>query len=236
MAGWIGKILRVNLSKNTWAVEDLDPDLASQLGYEINGSSRSRRLRLNLPAIKIDPRVERMPAQLSQDVRTRFQGAAVGILCAFIALAVLMHFFFCYCCLLICRKAGTPPGLLIWFPFFQLFPLFRAARMSYWSVFGLCTPQLFGVVAAVTAPGSVDPNSPKVLLLLVLGLISLLVPAAIVTRWCIKICRARNKSGWLALLLLLPPTSLFAFLYLAFSNGEEEEAALPNPGYVTFTR
>jgi len=30
MAGWIGKILRVNLSKNTWAVEDLDPDLAKE--------------------------------------------------------------------------------------------------------------------------------------------------------------------------------------------------------------
>jgi hypothetical protein len=38
--------------------------------------------------------------------------------------------------------------------------------------------------------------------------------------WCIKIVQARDKNGWLALLLLLPLTNIFAFLFLAFADGE----------------
>jgi hypothetical protein len=40
--------------------------------------------------------------------------------------------------------------------------------------------------------------------------------------WCVKIVKARRKSGWLAFWLLFPVTSLPAFLYLAFSNGAPE--------------
>jgi hypothetical protein len=34
----------------------------------------------------------------------------------------------------------------------------------------------------------------------------------------IKIVKSRGKSPWVAFLLILPPTSLFAFLYLALSR------------------
>lgn len=44
----------------------------------------------------------------------------------------------------------------------------------------------------------------------VLNIIALIV-------WSIKICKSRGKSPFVAFLLILPPTSLFAFLYLAFS-------------------
>jgi uncharacterized protein DUF5684 len=37
--------------------------------------------------------------------------------------------------------------------------------------------------------------------------------------WCFKIADARNKNALVGILLLLPITSLFAFLYLAFSDG-----------------
>jgi hypothetical protein len=36
--------------------------------------------------------------------------------------------------------------------------------------------------------------------------------------WCVKIVKTRGKSPWVAFLLLLPVTSFFAFLYLAFSR------------------
>ena len=39
--------------------------------------------------------------------------------------------------------------------------------------------------------------------------------------WCFKITSARGKSIWVAILLLLPGLSLFAFLYLAFSSANE---------------
>jgi hypothetical protein len=41
--------------------------------------------------------------------------------------------------------------------------------------------------------------------------------------WCINIVKARGKSVWVTILLLLPVTSFFAFLYLAFSNEAVEE-------------
>jgi len=41
--------------------------------------------------------------------------------------------------------------------------------------------------------------------------------------WCIKITQARGKSGWVAVMLLLPVTSLFAYLYLAFSSAKPPE-------------
>jgi hypothetical protein len=36
--------------------------------------------------------------------------------------------------------------------------------------------------------------------------------------WAIKIVKSRGKNAWVAFLLILPPTTLFAFLYLAFSR------------------
>jgi hypothetical protein len=52
--------------------------------------------------------------------------------------------------------------------------------------------------------------------------------------WCFNIVKARGKSIWVGVLLLLPVTSPFAFLYLAFSNGappdEDEE---PEPKIMT---
>ena len=37
--------------------------------------------------------------------------------------------------------------------------------------------------------------------------------------WSFKIAKARGKSAWVGAFLLLPITNLFAFLYLAFSDG-----------------
>jgi hypothetical protein len=48
---------------------------------------------------------------------------AAGVLAAF-------HLIFCFFLKLICQKAGNEPGILIWLPVFQLFPLLRAAAMS----------------------------------------------------------------------------------------------------------
>jgi hypothetical protein len=48
--------------------------------------------------------------------------------------------------------------------------------------------------------------------------------------WCLNIAKARGKSAWVGILLFLPITCLFAFLYLAFSDGdpaEEEEQRGP---------
>jgi hypothetical protein len=56
-------------------------------------------------------------------------------------------------------------------------------------------------------------------LLLLVPLVNLVISIL----WCFKIVNARGKSPLVAVLLLLPVTNFFAFLYLAFSNGQKEE-------------
>jgi hypothetical protein len=61
-------------------------------------------------------------------------------------IGLLFHLFFSYCSRLICLKAGTEPGFLIWLPVLQIFPMFRAAGMSGWWFLGLLVPVLNWVV------------------------------------------------------------------------------------------
>jgi hypothetical protein len=100
------------------------------------------------------------------------------------------YLFFCYCCMLICQKAGSQPGIWVWIPLIQFIPLFRAAGMSAWNFLLMWLP--------------------------LVGFIVLVI-------FCFKICRARNKSSLLGLMLLLPVINILAFLFLAFSDGQEVE-------------
>lgn len=52
--------------------------------------------------------------------------------------------------------------------------------------------------------------------------------------WSVKICKTRGKSPFVAFLLILPPTSLFAFLYLAFSRSAPVEMRTNEPMVLSF--
>jgi hypothetical protein len=107
-----------------------------------------------------------------------------------LGMVVGAYLFICYCLKLICQKAGQAPGLMLWCPILQMFPLLRAAGMSGWWLLGFLIP-LVNIVAGIL--------------------------------WSFKIVEARGKSSLVAVFLILPFTSLFALLYLAFSNGVERE-------------
>lgn len=49
-----------------------------------------------------------------------------------IAVGALFYLLGCCCLKLICLNAGAPPGVMIWVPVLQIFPLLRAAKMSGW--------------------------------------------------------------------------------------------------------
>jgi hypothetical protein len=87
--------------------------------------------------------------------------------------------------MLICQKTGQEPGVLVWLPVFNVFPLLRAAGMSPWWFLASFVP--------------------------VLNLVAYIL-------WCVNIAKARAKTLWTAIFLLLPLTNLLAFLYLAFSG------------------
>lgn len=69
-------------------------------------------------------------------------GAGIAILAALPVFWIL----WCYCLNRMCRKAGTEAGILIWLPFFQLFPLHQAARISGFLVLAYFVPLIGGVV------------------------------------------------------------------------------------------
>lgn len=56
--------------------------------------------------------------------------------------AFAIYLFGCYCMKLICEKAATQPGPLIWIPILQMIPMFRAAGMSGWWLLACLIPLL----------------------------------------------------------------------------------------------
>jgi hypothetical protein len=185
---------------------DLPPELLQKLGYASASASKGAT---NVAAVwakkelaKIDaPHIKDMRKQLEQKwcgpsvakltalglIGSKPNRTALGIA---LSLCLLLHLFYCYCCMLICRKTGKPAGILIWLPGFQLFPMLRAAGMSSWWFLAFFVPVIN------------------------------LVPVIL---WPLKIAKARGKNVGVGILLFLPVINVFAFLYLAFSDGPSEE-------------
>ncbi len=179
-------------------VTDLTPELRGQLGYQtredrakISGANavnwvREKAASLNIPQVRAAERqIEQTWQQQSATTLPRLQADPK---LAFLALAgaLLLYLFFCNCNRLICEKTNNEPGILIWLPILQVFPMLRAASMSpAWFLAGLVP--ILNLVAAIV--------------------------------WCFKIAKARGKSAWVGFFLSLPGISLFAYLYLAFSDG-----------------
>jgi hypothetical protein len=186
-------------------VSELPTDVQQELGYlnapAPKAATNTASAWVTKGIAKIDtPQVKDLRNQLEQKWRgepvarlsalglmgPKLNWTALGIV-ALLWLSV--YLFYSYCCMLICRKAGHPPGVLVWLPFVKLFPMFRAAGMSCWWLVAFLVP--------------------------VLNLVPLIL-------WPLKITKVRGKSVWVAVLLLLPVSSLFAFLYLTFSDGTAE--------------
>ena len=172
-------------------VAELPSEVQAQLGYE-KPKEKKPLGAISMPKLKTltDLKIPEM-AQLEQNWR---EGGATGVVNSLgnpvavqvaFGVVVLMYLFFSYCSMMICSKTHTAPGVLVWVPVLQIFPLLRAAGM----------PRMWFLA----------------FLLPVVNLVALLV-------WYVKIVEARSKSKLLVLWLVLPFTSPFAFLYLAFSS------------------
>ncbi len=185
----------------TILLTDLAPEIQRQLGYTPGGAKKqvtsksSVQMQKFAEAIHL-PQVQQFGQSLDKELGSKIRKNISTPTTAVIALGAVafIYLFACFCLMLICKKTGNEPGILIWLPLLQIFPMLRAAGMSgAWFL-------------AYLIPG--------------LNIIAHIV-------WCFKIAVARKKSPLIAIMLLLPITNLFAFLYLAFSNGAEPEPATP---------
>ncbi len=172
-------------------ITDLPPEVQQKLGYssdsqESQTNEATRQVKQMLASVGLP-----QPESLGQvwhkcaPVALLEPGSNPTVVYAVWAVLLVLHLLFSYCCMLICHKAHTEPGALVWLPVFQLFPLLRAAGMSSMWFFALLVP-----------------------------VVNLFAPIV----WFVNIVKARGKSLWVALLLALPVTGPFAFLYLAFSS------------------
>jgi hypothetical protein len=188
---------------NSVKVADLPVEVREKLGYGIaektNASTSTARGWAKAEVAKLEtPRIKEMRTKLEERWRGNVLTGLMSskILFAILGTMVLLYLFHCYCFMLICQKAGHPPGPLVWLPVVQWLPLLRAAGMSGWWFVGALLP-LLNIAAFVL--------------------------------WSVKIAKARGKSEWVALFLVLPLTSFLAILYLAFSDGAKAEEGGEEP-------
>ena len=176
---------------------DLSPEIQQQLGYTPGGAKKQGSSKSSVQMQKIAEAIhlpqmkqfgQSFDKELEAKIRTTISTPATAVI--LLGSVAFIYLFACFCLMLICKKTGNEPGVLIWLPLLQIFPMLRAAGMSgAWFL-------------AYLIPG--------------LNILAHIV-------WCFKITSARKKSPLIAIMLLLPITNLFAFLYLALSNGVEPE-------------
>ena len=170
-------------------IADLPPDVQQSLGYATaaDGASSQASRTLRRVGQSVTFKIARSAGGATVTVGDREIYLTSADIIAIAVSAALAYVIFCSCSLLLCRKTGKEPGLVIWIPILQIFPLLRAAGMSWrW-------------LLAFFVPG--------------MNLVAWM-------GWCVNIVISRRKSLLWALLLILPVTNVFAFVYLALSNAE----------------
>jgi len=216
-------------------LRDIDDEILTRLGYKVAPKKEPMKP-LAVPTqlitnvtrqLEANPQVQALEQKWQTDMQSKLppmsKGMILGVLGGILAVFLAVYLFFCYCCMLIVRKTDHKPGLLVWFPILQMIPLLRAAGMSpAWFLVWL-SPVLAGSVAfSSLRDGGLGPMT---FVLPIAQLANLVVYVV----WIFRIVSARGKSLIWAILLLLPITNFFAFLYLAFSNGQEPQRFRATP-------
>jgi hypothetical protein len=138
-------------------VADLAPEVQLKLGYAPPEDTKQKAAawagktvqKLETPQVKdLKEKVTQVWKEKSGAANLQLPVITTQLLLAAGGIVFGLYLFFCYCCMLICQKAGGEPGVLIFLPILQGIPLFRAAGMSAWWVLALFVPVL-GFVAQI---------------------------------------------------------------------------------------
>lgn len=118
-----------------YKVAHLSPDVLVALGYpspKSGTNSVTAWARQTVSQINPD-QVKQVEERLLTSLPSSLPDMAKAnplVVAGIIGGCLLFHIFFSYCFMLICQKAGTEPGLLVWLPLLHLIPLVKAAKMS----------------------------------------------------------------------------------------------------------
>jgi hypothetical protein len=178
-------------------VKELSPELQVQLGYPdplAKARSKDPVFLAKQTVAKLEtPQVKNIEQEVANRWRSEMEARNIQLppitrelIYSVLGALLALYLFHCFCCYQICKKVNQEPGILVWLPGLQIFPMLRAAGMSGWWFLAALVP-ILNLVAHIL--------------------------------WCCKIVDARGKNRLLAVLLILPFTNIFAFLYLALSSG-----------------
>jgi hypothetical protein len=112
-------------------ITDLSPELQQQLGYS-GGPEKTQKKKSSLEIKKMMASFTFPKTVFAKELETKIPKSLFNPTAALILLGSVMaiYFFGCFCLMLICKKTGNEPGVLVWLPLLQIFPMLRAAGMS----------------------------------------------------------------------------------------------------------
>ncbi len=139
-------------------VSELTPELREMLGYNAAAAAAENEKRSRIvPAwakqamAKMDlPQLKHLGASIMHPGGTDLNAFShSSLFLPTVAIFLVSYLLFCYCAQLICRKTDNDPGLAVWLPIFQIFPLLKAANMPAGWFFAFLIP-VVNVVALIT--------------------------------------------------------------------------------------
>ena len=124
-------------------VKDVDPEILKQLGYKVTepepktginalGPISNQMMTNFTQKIEVDPRFQALESQIQARLMPRLPPISKGLIAGVLGAFLAVYLFFSFCCMLIVKKTGNQPGILVWLPILKMLPLIRAAGMPGW--------------------------------------------------------------------------------------------------------
>jgi hypothetical protein len=127
-------------------LQELEPDAKESLGYAVatstNGLAGAGPKESSIRRRNAEESPQYVEVQFVNGVNLQAGGWEIQLNHTALACIAVGYLLFCSCACLLCQKTGTKPGILIWLPILQMFPLLRAAGMSGWWFLALFIPIL----------------------------------------------------------------------------------------------
>jgi len=115
--------------------EKAEASKASSVTVDAQSAEAVEKVKTALATVNVDlPSEDLLKERLAQ-IKTSPQ-----ILYGILGGLVIGYLLFCWCLQKVCVNAGSRPGLLVWLPILQMFPLLRAAKMPAWWFVVFCIP------------------------------------------------------------------------------------------------
>jgi len=166
-----------------------------------------------------DMQQSEIPAAYRVQLETRWKDVEpmlMALLLPVLGGLVLVHFISSFFISSLCKKTNTKAGLEVWLPLVNQTALLRAGGLpGVWALLGFMAPLIpVAVFSAQLLPLASLPG----MIVVAISALFVLASAVVWIVWCFKICIARQKSGWLGILLLIPGLNLLTITYLAFAD------------------